>query len=454
MDRYLKDREDEKEEKVAVYDDREPWEQETKGRKEEATEHSHSPKGSARKSNLLSAYFSSEKAKVAEEKKEQKMQTRDEEAIAKKYVTSKVDELDKEIKRLKVDRDHIKAKERKLEEEKKKLAKDREELESFTKSEKARIEEYKEQEMKKLQNHKKIAERNQKAVMNMPNRKEREEIEGLKEKLNKTTEEFTAKEKKLRITVERQKKQIEELLKRNKELEEEVHILEQMRLKAGGEEKSKVSSKPSIKKVANDDSGYGHSTTSQGKPAGADRAKKNMKQSLKSAASNLIEETDDLEDFQRAEDEAVEDVQEMDRSNINDQEEEGVSEKVAEEGEEQFRMAINPDEYAYSANKFYQEYIQGKNKSKIEFRTEKQPKLVSQGTDGGKAEKKYDDGRVEVLFKNGAVRESFPNGYVIVNYTIGDIKQTLPDGSIIYYYSDQDTTQITLPDNGLNVRPY
>jgi centromere protein J len=66
-------------------------------------------------------------------------------------------------------------------------------------------------------------------------------------------------------------------------------------------------------------------------------------------------------------------------------------------------------------------------------------------------EKRYEDGKVEVVFKNGAIRESFPNGYMIVNYTIGDIKQTLPDGSIIYFYSDQDTTQITLPTEGLNV---
>lgn len=77
--------------------------------------------------------------------------------------------------------------------------------------------------------------------------------------------------------------------------------------------------------------------------------------------------------------------------------------------------------------------------------------MVGQTSENGKVEKKYEDGKVEVVFKNGAVRETFPNGYVIVNYTIGDIKQTLPDSSIIYYYSDQDTTQITLPTEGLNV---
>ena len=63
----------------------------------------------------------------------------------------------------------------------------------------------------------------------------------------------------------------------------------------------------------------------------------------------------------------------------------------------------------------------------------------------------YDDGKTEVVFKSGAIREIFPNGYIIVHYTIGDIKQTLPDGSIIYYYSESDTTQITLPETKLNI---
>lgn len=71
--------------------------------------------------------------------------------------------------------------------------------------------------------------------------------------------------------------------------------------------------------------------------------------------------------------------------------------------------------------------------------------------ENGKVQRTFEDGKKEVVFANNAKREIFPNGYIVVNYTIGDIKQTLPDNSIIYYYADADTTQITLPDNGLNV---
>ena len=72
--------------------------------------------------------------------------------------------------------------------------------------------------------------------ISLPNRKEREEIDQLKDKISKSAEEYNSKEKKLKFTIERQKKQIEELLKRNKELEDQVQLFEQLRLK-GGEEK-------------------------------------------------------------------------------------------------------------------------------------------------------------------------------------------------------------------------
>ena len=32
-----------------------------------------------------------------------------------------------------------------------------------------------------------------------------------------------------------------------------------------------------------------------------------------------------------------------------------------------------------------------------------------------------------------------------------DIKQTLPDGTVIYFYSEHETTQITLPNNNLDI---
>lgn len=38
-----------------------------------------------------------------------------------------------------------------------------------------------------------------------------------------------------------------------------------------------------------------------------------------------------------------------------------------------------------------------------------------------------------------------------VHFVNKDIKQTLPDGTVIYFYSEHETTQITLPNNNLDI---
>lgn len=357
LDRYLKDDRDlEAKEAVAVYDDKEPWDEPKKADKQREER-----QGSGQKSSLVAAYFGD---KDKAEKKEQQVVAKDEAAIAKKYVSEKVEDLDKEIKRLKTDRDNLKAKERKVEEERKKLLKEREEFDALVKSEKAKLEELKEEELKKMKKEKKVAERNQKAVMNMPNRKEREEIDALKDKLTKITEENSAKEKKSKLTIERQKKQIEELLKRNKELEEEVYLLEQMRLKGGVEDKSKVPQKPIPKKSFTEDN---YSKDYQPTKKKADDGRKDSSRAdhkLKTKNSNLIEEQDELIDFQKAEDEVIEEMNASEHSEDRDDDIFRGKTNLVEEGSNKFQMNINPNEYAYSANKYYEEYIKAKSQSK------------------------------------------------------------------------------------------
>lgn len=364
LDHYLRDdksdnfRSSHNEAKTAVvYDDREPWDdpKPSKPTDNEAKQES------AQKSSLLAAYFGD---KNKNEAKEQKIVAKEEEAIAKKYVSDKVDDLDREIKRLKADRETVKAKERKVEDERKRLAKEKEEFEAFVKAEKAKLEEFKEEELKKMKKEKKIAERNQKAVMNMPNRKEREEIDSLKDKLAKSSEEFAAKEKKAKLTIERQKKQIEELLKRNKELEEEVYLLEQARLKGANEEKSKPNPKASAKKSVVEESFAPQNAKRRTDDVGRESSKAPIK--LKTKGSKLVEEKEDLLDFQKAEDEADNEIHDdMNAYESSEDEEDtyGQNAKPVDVNDNKFQMNINPNEYAYSANKYYQEYIQAKNKS-------------------------------------------------------------------------------------------
>lgn len=52
---------------------------------------------------------------------EKKQLIKEEEQIVNKYVSEKIEELEKETKKLKTERDHLKAKERKVEDERKGL---------------------------------------------------------------------------------------------------------------------------------------------------------------------------------------------------------------------------------------------------------------------------------------------------------------------------------------------
>jgi hypothetical protein len=471
--------------KTITYDDQEAWEKPKedlakKSSQAEEAEHSGDDHGGAGAGNgskkLLETYFKSEKDKKDLKKKEEKLQTKEEEEIVRKYVQDKIDELNKEAKKLKDERDRVKIKERKLEDENKKLAKEKEEWEKYVNEEKDKINEVREEELKKIKKEKKIAERNQKAVMNMPNRKEREEIDQLKEKLKKDADEYNSKEKKLKFTIERQKKQIEELLKRNKELEEQVQLYEQMRIKGPSTTASNATTmKPNsgpdelirnaAKSVDKSSTKLATSIVSMkkeeappAKPAQKSSAKTpqaSQTQIKKPAAANAGKSSKfvDNEDDDHGNWSQEEDTDRGDEGDDQDDDREeagansrgrGSSNKDDNAGQANFRMSINPEEYAYNANLYYQEYIEMKNKGV-------HPKLINQTNENGKVQKVYDDGKKEIVFKNGAKREIFPNGYIIVNYKIGDVKQTLPDNSIIYYYSDADTTQITLPDNGLNV---
>ena len=361
-------------------------------------------------------------------------------------------EIEREMKKLKDEKDKLKVKERKVNEEAKALAKEREDFSRFMKEEGEKLDAAKEEELKKTKKEKKVVERNLKAATVAETRKEREEIEALKEKIRRIEEEAREKDKKNKFAAERQKKQIEELLQRNKELEEAVHRLETTLSNPAqpGLATFKIPNmvtdekgKSPKKSIANNEE-----AKSAEKAKGGIKAEKAGKKgkgvSSKKEPDKIFGGVNELEDdeFEKIESEAVEDHWE----------ENSDGSKEITESAKKTKMNINPDEYAYSANVYYQEYLLNKKKSSnITLPIEKQPKVVNKTEENGKLQVTYEDGKKEVVFKNGAKREIYPNGYIIVNYTIGDIKQTLPDNSIIYYYADADTTQITLPDNGLNI---
>ncbi|KFV41017.1 Centromere protein J, partial [Tyto alba] len=96
----------------------------------------------------------------------------------------------------------------------------------------AEIEEYKKKEMKKLQKERKVFEKYTTEARAIPDKKERDEIQALKQQIAELQEDVKRREAKWSTTQRRLKDQIEALVNENMELKEEVKIMERFRLEA------------------------------------------------------------------------------------------------------------------------------------------------------------------------------------------------------------------------------
>ncbi|KFO57069.1 Centromere protein J, partial [Corvus brachyrhynchos] len=96
----------------------------------------------------------------------------------------------------------------------------------------AEIEEYKKKEIKKLQKERKVFEKYTTEARAIPDKKERDEIQALKQQIAELQEDLKRKEAKWSTTHRRLKDQIEALVNENLELKEEIKIMEKFRLEA------------------------------------------------------------------------------------------------------------------------------------------------------------------------------------------------------------------------------
>uniref|UniRef100_A0A3P9M1S2 Centromere protein J n=1 Tax=Oryzias latipes TaxID=8090 RepID=A0A3P9M1S2_ORYLA len=96
----------------------------------------------------------------------------------------------------------------------------------------ARFDDYKKEENRKLQKERKLFEKHATAARAAPDKKEREEIQSLKEQLNSLQEELKRRESRWTSTHTRLRQQIDSLNKDNAALREEIQMLEKLRLSA------------------------------------------------------------------------------------------------------------------------------------------------------------------------------------------------------------------------------
>ncbi|XP_061230305.1 centromere protein J isoform X3 [Neopsephotus bourkii] len=332
-------------------------------------------------------------------------------------------ELENEIERFRAENTSLS----KLREEREHaLANIRKEIADFQQQkaqELAEIEEYKKKEMKKLQKERKVFEKYTAEARTMPDKKERDEIQALKQQIAELQEDLKRKEAKWSTTHRRLKDQIEALLNENMELREEVKIMERFRLEAwkqaeaAGNKKKVENPGINLKRAESCLSNRGPKsqtvspllpvrkcTKINGKSYSQTKGKFSRIPASGSAAS--------------------------DRSNSETM--------TAPEDSSRTSMDVSPNE-AHVSLPFGPVYTDSEEIQR---------------------ETAYPDGKVEKVLKNGCHLIYFPNGTwkkvgsdgktVTITFFNGDVKQVMPDQTVIYYYADAKTTHTTY-SNGLEV---
>ncbi|KAJ7416252.1 centromere protein J [Pitangus sulphuratus] len=167
--------------------------------------------------------------------------------VPSQLLRERLTELEAEIERFRAENTTLS----KLREEREQaLANIRKEIADFEQQkaqELAEIEEYKKKEMKKLQKERKVFEKYATEARAIPDKKERDEIQALKQQIAELQEDLKRKEAKWSTTHRRLKDQIEALVNENLELKEEVKIMEKFRLEAW----KKIEAAGSKKKIEN-----------------------------------------------------------------------------------------------------------------------------------------------------------------------------------------------------------
>ncbi|KAG9330402.1 hypothetical protein JZ751_025523 [Albula glossodonta] len=308
------------------------------------------------------------------------------------------------------------------------LRKERAEFERMKAEELAKLEELKKEEMRKLQKERKLFEKHASAARAIPDKKEREEIQSLKQQLSSVQEELRRREARWSSTHGRLRQQLEALGTENSALREEVRALERLRLSAWkrdeadrGKEREKDSSRKSM--------GVSVITTTRSKstsPPGAVKAVSSLSSSAKEAQRRSSPPC---------------------RASQGSSSRKSPSVPAPMCGTQKW---AGPDqEWPITAQR-------PKTPISPPMADKPQTELCEEEEERSQEEFTHPDGKVErvlpcggrlILFPNGTRKEVSADGRSVrVTFFNGDVKQIMEDQRVIYYYADAQTTHTTYPD--------
>ncbi|XP_072164181.1 centrosomal P4.1-associated protein-like [Diadema setosum] len=461
-------------------------------------------------SELVARLFPKLKQQTPEQKKEVARQERALQALNERQVgdgsqarllRDKLNQLEGEIERFRKENLLL----AKLREEREKglnsLKKEMEEFQRQKTEDLRRFQEFKEEETKKLKREKKLFEKHQKTMRSIPDKRDREEIELLKNQLSDLQVELKQRESRWNASTRRLRDRIEALETENGELREEVKLMEQRRLLAWRQEENKNKQNshmqpPAIPKPRPPVRPPPHQIVEQTnnnnvnkrRPGNKDQftaRNGDVQHSVERRAQVPSESSDDGE-YLQAFSPPGKDRTGQNESNIYESRilnarrsrspprrerpplptphertppptrtkpsslspsSPSTSRNTPLSNSPQARQHSSPSRHA-QGGPHHTSPPRGVIKPQANGRMENYEEIVH--TDG-KVEQIKTDGTRVLAFANGTTKEISPDGRsIIISFFNGDMKQITPDQRVVYYYSETKTTHTTYPD-GLEI---
>ncbi|XP_068186179.1 centromere protein J isoform X3 [Antennarius striatus] len=357
--------------------------------------------------------------------------------VQSKLLRERLVELEIEIERFKKENAALIKLRQENELQQERLRKDRLEFEQLKADQLAKFEEYKKEENKKLQKERKLFEKHASAVRAMPDKKEREEIQALKQQLNSLQEELRGKESRWAAAQGRMRQQIDTLRQENSSLQEEIHMMEKLRLNTWNDKEKRDAPRnlnslsvvtKGVKFASPLDSRGSSSSppktntsaprrTSQDSSQGAAGIKSSLKKPSRLSCSSSFQSSSSLPDKK-----TEEKLMPPSRNQDKEQNQESSQSCLPE-------MESLPKEPESSKTE--------ESESVLEVITHPD----------GKIEKVLAGGDRLISFPNGTRKEVSADGQTVkVTFFNGDTKQIMADQRVIYYYAEAQTTHITYPD--------
>ncbi|XP_070770408.1 centromere protein J [Enoplosus armatus] len=382
-------------------------------------------------------------ASVAPESKRPEEETGQQ--VQSRLLRERLVELEIEIERFKKENAALTKLRQENEKNQEALRKERLEFEQMKAVEVAKFEEHKKEENRKLQKERKLFEKHAAAARAMPDKKEREEIQVLKQQLSSLQEELRGRESRWASTHSRLRQQIDSLGQENSSLQDEIQMLEKLRLSTwkknpvNAEKDKETKDKMFENNVSAVTKGVKFASPLDSRGGGS---------------SNSPPQSSTAATIRRGSRESSQGVTAGIKSSLRRPSGPGSSSsssslpgrRTEERSTPASRSQEKPPNQEHSDDcSLKGDPLPAEPECSEAEEPESAQEVITHPD--GKIEKVLAGGDRLIAFPNGTRKEVSADGLTVkVTFFNGDTKQITADQRVIYYYADAQTTHITYPD--------